>query len=348
MNRPGLVGQRGSPAGITWGLRGTARWLLASTGLLGASLAFAAGTPAGALINNSVIVSYIYAGTPASQQATAIPIRVAQSLSVRATWQDATPTPSNSPDTLRVLTFAVTNLGNGTDTLVLSRDNAIAGDQLDPTDSPQGGIWLESGAQPGLQVSGPNADVLYVPGANDPVLAPDASRTVYLASSIGPGFTTGASARATLTARSTRAPLGTVAGQQVGLDAGVPLVAGPGGGRSTAQGAYLVTTVALGLTKAVVGVADTQGGNRVMAGSTITYRLTVTAGGAGNAANLVVTDPLPATLTYVPGSITVDGVARTDAADGDDSSFSASTVRTVLPSITAPQNRVIEFKATVN
>lgn len=310
--------------------------------------AHAAGTPAGTRIPNTATIGYVSNGAPYTQQAAAPSIVVARQLAVRTTWQDSTATPSNSPDTARPLTFAVTNLGNASDTFLLTRDNAIAGDQFDPTDTPQGAIWLESGSQPGLQVSGPNADVAYVAGSNDPTLAPDATRIVYVASGIPAGFTTGALGRVGLQARSTIAAANAVPGSVAGDDAGVPIVVGPQGARSSATGAYLVAVIAVGIQKTVAAVADTQGGNRVMSGSVLTYRLTVTAKGSGSASNLVVTDPLPGTLTYVPGSITVDGAPRTDAVDTDDSTFSNGTVRTVLPSLAAPQSRVIEFKAAVN
>lgn len=310
--------------------------------------AHAAGTAAGTLIRNTVTVGYTAAGVPKTQEATSIPIKVAQVLSPKVTWQDATPVPSNSPDAVRVLTFALTNLGNSNDTFVLARDNAIAGDQFDPVESPLGAIWLESGAQPGLQTSGPNADIVYVAGTNDVALASDATRTVYVVSNIPTGLTTGAQGRVSLQARSTRVPAGTTAGTQVGTDAGgVALVAGPGGASSAAQGSYLVSVIAVSINKAVVATVDTQGGNRVMPGTLLTYRLTVAATGTGSAANVIVTDTLPDALSYVAGSITVDGVARTDAVDGDDSSFAAGSLKTVLSTITAPQSRVIEFKATI-
>nr|WP_239027311.1 DUF11 domain-containing protein [Ramlibacter algicola] len=313
-----------------------------------ASHAWAAGTPAGTQIPNTAVISYTYNGTPATQFASAIPVVVARVLSVRTTWQDSTPAPVNSPDAIRPLTFAVTNTGNGTDTFALWRDNALAGDQFDPLDAPAGAIWLESGAQPGFQATGPNADIPYLPGTNDPVLAADASRIAYLASNIPPGFTTGAMARASLQARSSQVPPGTPPGTQVGVQNGIASIVGANGAFSAAPGIYLVSVVAVGIGKSVVAIADPAGGQRVMTGAVLTYRLQVTATGNGTANNIVVADPLPATLTFVPGSITVDGIARTDGADGDDSSFSAGTVRTVLPSLTAPQTRAIEFKATVN
>lgn len=310
--------------------------------------AWAAGTPAGTQIPNTAVLTYISEGVAQTRSASSTPVVVAKLLSVRATWQDSTAVPVRSPDTLGPLTFLVTNTGNGQDRVVLGRQNTVAGDQFDPADAPEGSIWIESGSQPGFQATGPNADLPYVAGSNDITLAPDASRIVYVVSSIPAGFGTGATARADLQARSRSVPPGTPLGTQVDVQAGVPFVAGPGSAGSTATGTYLVSVVAVGVTKTVASVVDPGGGTRVMPGAVLTYRLVVNATGTGTASNVVVADPLPATLAFVPGSITVDGAARTDAADGDDSSFSSGTVRTVLPSLTAPQSRAIEFKATVN
>ena len=214
--------------------------------LVGAATgALAAGTPAGTRIPNTASIGYVSNGAPYTQQAAAPSVVVARVLAVRTTWQDSTATPSNSPDAARPLTFAVTNLGNAADTFLLTRDNAIAGDQFDPGDALQGAIWLESGAQPGLQTSGPNADIVYVPGANDPNLAPDATRIVYVVSSIPAGFTTGALGRVSLQARSTIAAANAAPGSVAGTDAGVSIVVGPQGARSAATGAYLVAVVAV-------------------------------------------------------------------------------------------------------
>ena len=128
----------------------------------------------------------------------------------------------------------------------------------------------------------------------------------------------------------------------------MPIVVGRGRGQASDTGAYLVSSVAVGITKSVAAVRDPGGGSSVMSGSVLTYRLVVTAAGTGTVTGVTVSDPLPATLTYLPGSITVDGASRTDAADGDDSSVAGTTVQTLIPSMTAPASRVIEFKATVN
>ena len=61
------------------------------------------------------------------------------------------------------------------------------------------------------------------------------------------------------------------------------------------------------------------------AGDTVRYTATTTNPG-GPATATVLTDSLPAGLTYVPGSTRVDGTARTDAAGDDVASFAGGTL----------------------
>lgn len=325
------------------------RWVVLVVGLLaGMSAAWAAGTPAGSAIRNTAVLNYSIGGTPSVASASSLPVIVARVLAVTVTWQDSTAVPSASPDTLRPLAFVVTNTGNAADTFRLVRNNAVAGDQFDPADAAPAAIWLESGGQAGFQSSGAAADTMYVTGGNDITLAADASRVVFLASAIPAGQPTGAAGRATLSAISTAVGAGAAPGTQVGSVADVPIVVGRGGGQAAATGTYLVSSVAVGIAKSVAAVRDPAGGANVTSGAVLTYRLVLTASGAGTVTGVTVADPLPATLTYVPGSITVDGAARTDAADGDDSGYAAGTVQTTFPTLTAPASRAIEFKATVN
>jgi uncharacterized repeat protein (TIGR01451 family) len=317
---------------------------------LWAGLSHAAGTGAGTVIGNTATLSYATPGNPtATTSASSLPIVVARVINVAVTWQDGAAVPSTSPDSNKALAFVVSNTGNGTETFALSRDNVQGGDQFDPANAPDGAIWLESGAQPGLQRSGPNADILYAPGANDIVLGADQSRVVYAASQIPAGIATGSFGKLVLAATATTPGAATaVPGAALGSVGGVQVVAGIPNGRASASGSYLVAGASMGLAKSIVNVRDPRGGTRVMPGSVLTYRLVITLTGTGSVDNVAVSDPLPPQLTYVPGTITVDGVVRTDAADSDEASFAAGAVQAVFGTLAVPATRVIEFKATVN
>jgi uncharacterized repeat protein (TIGR01451 family) len=318
--------------------------LLAGCALAGA--AQAAGTPAGTLIGNTATLSYSLPGKPNETAVAVAPnVAVARVVEVLVTWQDAAAIPTGSPDTGRAVAFAVTNAGNGPETFRLTRNDALAGDQFDPQPA---AIWIESGAQPGLQTTGPAADTLYGAGVNDPTLPADASLTVYLAGNIPAGVPTGSFGGSRLTATATTpGAAGAAPGSLLGSFGGIQAVAG----RATqagATGSYLVAGVSMGLAKSVTGVRDPAGGTRVMSGAVLTYRIVLTLAGSGIAEAVAMQDPLPATLTYVPGSLSVDGTGRTDAADGDGVAAANNTVTADFGSVTAPATRVIEFRATVN
>lgn len=79
---------------------------------------------------------------------------------------------------------------------------------------------------------------------------------------------------------------------------------------------------------------DVNGGN-VEPGDILEYTVTVTnnrdANGNGDPANNnVLTDPIPANSTYVPGSLVIDGVAKTDAASDDQAEYDSSNNRAIF------------------
>ena len=119
-------------------------------------------------------------------------------------------------------------------------------------------------------------------------------------------------------------------------------------GQASIQGSHIVSGISLSLVKTVVAVRDTLGGGLVMPGSVLNYRVVLSLTGVGTAENFSFADPLPASTTYVPASITVDGAGRSDAADTDNANFATGTVSVLFGNTTVPATRVIEFKATVN
>jgi uncharacterized repeat protein (TIGR01451 family) len=329
--------------------QGLCTLLVGGAAMLLAPGARAAGTAAGTLIGNTATLNFTISGRPPQTTSASAPaVVVAKVLGVVVTWQDAAPVTASSPDAVRPLTFVVTNTGNGPEPYRLARADTQPGDQFDPVPAASGSLWLESGAQPGFQAAGPNADVPYTPGANDPSLAADASRTVYVVSDIPAGQSTAASGRSALSATATTpGAAGAAPGTLLGTFGGVQTVAGAATSAS-ATGSYLVSGVSVGLAKGVATVRDPTGGTRVMTGTVLTYRIVLSVTGIGVADALSLSDPLPAGLSYVPGSLLVDGNARTDANDADGAAVSGSTVTADFGNVTAPAQRVLEFKATVN
>jgi uncharacterized repeat protein (TIGR01451 family) len=81
----------------------------------------------------------------------------------------------------------------------------------------------------------------------------------------------------------------------------------------------------LSVAKTVANVTPGSGG-LTRPGDTLRYTVRATNAGGDDASNAVLTDPVPANTTYVPGSLVVSGVPVTDAADGDTGEVTGGTV----------------------
>lgn len=332
-------------------------------------LGWAAGTPAGTLIANTATLNYVLNGAPqAPLSSTTAQFLVDEIIQPTLTCQSVPTVAVSTPSVNNVLTFVLTNSGNGTESFSLARTNGGAtllparylpknSVLYDPLNSATGAIFLESNAIPGFQAG---ADVAYIPGTNDPNLVAGAAQILYVLSDT-PVVANGALGDVLLTATSRTAgaagsPYATRlvgVGDNLGKGVSSALVGTPLA-QAAATGTYSASGLGLLMNKVVLTRLDPMGGTLLMPGSVMTYQITVTLSGVGTATGLVVADPLPAELTYVPASITVGGIAQTDAADADQAQFIAATPTTVgqvsvsLGNVVAPANLVFTFRATIN
>lgn len=325
--------------------------------LLAPQLGWAVGTPAGTVISNTATVSYSLDGS-GMVPVTSAPalLTVDELIKPTVTWQDAAPVSVNTPGANDALAFWLTNSGNGQEAFSLTRNNGLtplpAGNYT-PLNGSVGSIYFESGLQAGFQAAGPNADTAYISGTNDPSLAPDATQIVYVISDT-PSVAGNAHGDVLLTATSLTAgaagatvPGASTAGL-VGCTANCAAVFATAYGQASATGSYVANGLGLVVDKTVAGVLDPGGSAVLMPAAVLTYRIAVTLSGTGTASNVTITDPLPADVTYVAGSITVDSIVMTDASDSDIAEFAANTVSVSLGNVAAPANFVITFRATIN
>jgi len=285
--------------------------------------ALAAGTPAGTLIEGTATVDFDYGGTPFSVSSNTTVLVVAERIDVATVLQSSQQVVAGN-DTDRTLLFTVTNTGNGTETYSLAIDNLLAGDDFDPVAAVPA-IYFDTDASGDLTA----ADQAYTPGTNDPVLAADASIDVFLVNDIPAGAGNGDIGRSQLTATSTTGTgaAGTVfAGSG---DGGIDAVVGTTGGQSSDVGEYIVSDIQVTIVKSQ-GVSDPFGGTEPLPGATITYTLAVDVIGSGTATSSVVRDPVPDYTTYVPGSLVLNGVAQSDAADADAGELDVSARPTIV------------------
>lgn len=313
--------------------------------LVGSPRAFAAGSPAGTVINNTAEVTYSVGAVSATATSNTVSVTVAEILDVVVTAQ--TPTVSVSGgDTQREVLYRVTNTGNGTETFLLTMTSVIAGDDFDPLPATPS-IYFDTDGSGDLSPG----DTPYVPGGNDPVLGDDEYVNVLVVNDIPAGVTDTQIGRTRLTAVSrtgTGAPGTAFAG--VG-DGGVDAVVGTTGADGEAISEYVVSDAAITATLSQV-VVDPFGGAMPVPGARITYSVVVNATGSGTAGSAVFTDDIPANTTYVAGSLTLNGAPLTDTADADAGEFITSAparVRVALGTLTTASGpQTVSFAVTID
>ncbi|HUP92611.1 MAG TPA: hypothetical protein VM074_10225 [Solimonas sp.] len=310
--------------------------------LSGSAPAWAALTRAGTDITNVATATYTDAGGAAqSVDSNPSTLRVAEILDLTLTSNDARSIPVTTPDTGDALSFSLTNTGNGSEAFSLVANPALAGDQFDPV---LRGLVLDLNRN-GLLEQG--IDPTYVPGANDPLLEPGQSLTIFVLHDTPGGLQNNdrGMSRLTATAVTGSGAPGTLF---AGLgDGGVDAVVGTTGATHAEEGGFLVSLVAGTLSKSQT-VADPFGGDAPVPGATITYRLTFQVSGAGNLSGVQIADPIPQHTRYVPGSLSLDGAPLTDIADADAGRFTGAGIEVGLGTQTAPSTHVITFRVNID
>lgn len=309
--------------------------------LIAAAPAQAAGTLAGTPIDNTATATYDDgAGGTISEDSNTVQLIVDEILDIAVSWDDPGDVSVGAGDSDAVLTFTVTNGGNGPEDVLLAIDSGIGGDDFDPTSVD---IYIDTN---GNGVYDPGVDTLYDPG-NPPNLNPDESITVFIVGDIPPAVTDGERGGVELTGR---------AGTGSGTPGTVFNGAGEGGGNAVVGGTgaeddddgfYAVEAIDIALAKAA-SVLDPFGGTTQVPGSIITYTLTSSVTGTGTLPGVVIADPIPADTTYVTGSITLDGSGVTDIADSDEGEFDGTAISVTLGDVTADQTNVITFQVAID
>lgn len=324
------------------------RWQCLKAALLGAGTlhaaapARAAPTPAGTVINNSATATYeLPGGGQTVVTSNVVSLTVDELLDVGIAWTDGGDVATTPGAVNQVLTWRVTNAGNGSEAFRLTaRDNA-GGDDFDPAAS---SIVLDANAN---GIYEPGLDTVYVAGANEPVLVPEQSVTVFILSTIPAGAGDGQRGRIDLVAvaaTGSGTPGTAFAGQGQG---GGDAVVGATGADAEDDGYYRAAAANVAFAKSAA-VADPFGGTTNVPGAIITYRLVATVSGSGSLANLRIADAIPAGTTYRPGSLTLEGDALSDAADADAGEFTGTGVAVRLGTVAGGNARTVTFQVAID
>lgn len=304
--------------------------------------AHAAGTAAGTTISNVATATYdLPGGGTSTVQSNTVTMKVDELIDVTVAWRDPSDIIGAAGATGQLLSFTVTNGGNGDESYTLGTIANLGGDDFDPTIT---SIVLDTN---GNGAYDPGVDTVYVAGTNDPQLAPDQSTTIFVLSTLPLSAADGNRGRAQLTATSKKGS-GTPGTSFAGLgQGGGNAVVGATGGKGLADGWYKIAKASVAFLKSAV-VADPFGGTTQVPGSIITYTLAATVSGTGSLANLKVTDSIPTGTSYKPGTLTLDGGVLTDAADGDAGTFAGSGIAVSLGTVASGATRTVTFKVKID
>ena len=305
----------------------------------GASAAHATGVVAGTQIANTATATYDSGAASVSIQSNTVTVRVDELLNVAVTSLSANPTAAAAGTT--VLTYQVTNTGNGPESFDLSADPAVSGNTFNPV--------LQSIANDtnGNGVYDPGTDVILATGTPTPAIAPDSSLTVFVLTTLPNAATDGQTGqvRLTATAATGSGTPGTVfAGQGAG---GGDAVVGASTGLDNALATEIARLAAVNLTKSAT-ILDPFGTQQPVPGAIVTYSLLAMVSGAGMASNLNVTDVIPTGTTYQPGTLTLDGTPLSDATDSDAGQASAAGIAVGLGTLAGGTSKTVAFKVKIN
>ena len=301
--------------------------------------AHAGGVKAGTLIENTASATYDGGAGPVTIPSNTITVKVDELLDVTVTSRDSGPV-SAAPGSA-VLTFELTNTGNGPEAYTLTANPAVAGNDFDTTVN---GLAVDTN---GNGVYDPGVDQMLTGPATTAAIAADASLTVFVLVTIPGGVADGDQSDVSLLAEAvtgTGAPGTAFAGQGAG---GGNAIVGSTGANATATGSLSVGITDVDLIKSAT-VRDPFGGTGIVPGATITYAIRAEVRGSGSVSDLVVTDAAPADTTYVAGSLKLDGATLTDAADADAGRFGTSGISVDLGTVSGGSRRTVTFQVTID
>lgn len=302
--------------------------------------ALADGVSAGTLIENTASATYDDGDTTRTVDSNTVTVRVDELLDVTTTSLDSGPIGAQPGDV--VLTFEVTNKGNGPEAYLLTANPTVAGNDFDTA------IVAVAIDTNGNGTYDPGVDEILTAPLTTPELAAEEAITVFVVATVPDGVIDGQASEVELLAEAvtgTGAPGTTFAGQ--GVDGGDAIV-GSTGAAASASGSMIVGIATVDLDKSV-SLLDPFGGTGAVPGTVATFTITATVSGSGSVDNLVVTDAIPAGTTYAAGTLALDGAGLTDAS-GDDAgeASDADGISVDLGTVAAGSVHEITFDVTID
>lgn len=301
--------------------------------------AMASGVSAGTLIENTATATYTSGSASGTVQSNTVTVRVDELLDVAVAGLTSTPAVAGAGNV--VLAYSITNTGNGPEAFNVVVDPAVAGNDFDVTVQQ---VVVDTN---GNGTYDPGVDQVLPAGSPTPVIAADGSLKVFVIVTLPAGAADGDNSQVRLTADAvtgTGSPGTAFAGQGAG---GGDAVVGSSGASANGLDSLIASLAAVSLTKSAA-IVDPFGGSKPVPGATVTYTLTATVSGTGQADNLHITDVIPTGTTYQAGTLKLDAAGLTDANDADAGQASASGIDVNLGSVSGGTTKTVTFDVKIN
>jgi uncharacterized repeat protein (TIGR01451 family) len=302
--------------------------------------ASASGVTAGTLIQNTATATYTSGSDSGTVNSNTVTVRVDELLNVAVTGLDGAPITIGAGTA--VLSYSITNTGNGSEAFDITVGPTVAGNDFDATVQ---SVAIDTNGNGTYE---PGVDQVLATGAATPAIAPDASLTLFVIVALPTGVNDGDTSQVRLTADAVTGTgsAGTVfAGQGEG---GGDAVVGSSGATGNGLESLLAALANVALTKSAVVDADPVFGTQPVPGAVITYTLSAQVSGAGQVDSLRITDVIPAGTTYQNGTLTLDAAALTDGADADAGTASAAGIDVNLGTVAGGTTKTVTFKVRIN
>lgn len=306
-----------------------------------------ASTVAGTTISNQASIEYVIGNSTNKNitQSNVSTFVVNELIDVQISWIDASQIIVNSPDTKKVLTFKLTNTGNGIQKYTLTANNNVGGGNFTPI--PNGAyMYIENGLNSGLQLEGAYKDKEYT--MNDLVeVEPGEYKNIYLVYDIPDKLAITSKGFSQLNVISTTSGVlsapkaGTIIEGVQNKESKIDVILGYSLGKAQSVGNYIVSGLIVSHEKTIVSVKDTLGGTMIMSGSEVIYQVKVEISGKGIAKNLTINDTLPNEITYIENSLTLNGNSI------NNNYYKNGTINLPLGDKNAQETFLLQFKARI-
>jgi len=294
------------------------------------SILHAKGTVAGTAIQNRADISYQVGGIEQNLTSNTDHFLVDQIIDLDITWQDSSPVEVGAGEQDRVLTFVLSNLGNGDDNITLTYEHNSSSHFL-----PENAQLFQDSNGNGIFESG--VDTLI----GDITLAADTNTTLFIVADIPDGNHTGGD----LSRDGIKADSQNSATAGADNPDAVDVVIRSDSDR--AEGVYVIRDYWLVSQKHAVVHSDD---NQTHTGTIITYTIDLSIGGNATGRSidhLMLTDSIPSGTAYQAGSLKLNGISLSDAVDGDRGDYDGSEVHVNVASLSGTVHQAVTFDVQV-